>query len=179
MSKQSVPARYHPVHVVLHWLIAIMVIGAFAIGMTLLDSTPNSAPEKVTYLQYHAVWGQILALLLIARLITRFVFKRPAPADAGSPALNIIAKATHFLLYVGVFLMLFSGGSMSMQAGLMNVFAGQGSLPEDFHIYAVRTLHGMTFSFLFLLILLHFGAAMYHQFIRKDNLLARMWFGKR
>jgi cytochrome b561 len=63
--------------VVLHWLVAIMVIGAFAIGMTLLDSTPNSAPEKVTYLQYHSMWGALLALLLIARLITRFAFKRP------------------------------------------------------------------------------------------------------
>ena len=179
MSKESVPVRYHPVHVVLHWLVALMVIGAFAVGMTLLDSTPNSAPEKVTYLQYHSTWGLLLALLLVARLVTRFMFKRPAPADAGNAFLNFVAKVVHFLLYVGVFLMLFSGSSMSMQAGLMNVFAGQGALPEDFHIYAVRTLHGMTFSLLFILILIHFGAAMYHQFIRKDHLLARMWFGKR
>lgn len=179
MLKESIPTRYHPVHVILHWLVALMVIGAFAVGMTFLDSTPNTAPEKVTYLKYHATWGLLLALVLLARLISRFVFKRPAPADAGHPVLNIIGKATHFLLYVCVFLMLFSGGSMSMQAGLMNVFAGQGSLPGDFHIYSVRTLHGMTFSILFLLILLHFGAAMYHQFIRKDHLLARMWFGKR
>ena len=178
MSKESAPARYHPVHVVLHWLIAIMVIGAFAIGMTLLNSTPNSAPQKVTYLQYHAIWGQLLALLLVVRLITRFVFKRPAPADAGDPLLNFASKAVHFLLYVGVFLMLFSGGSMSMQAGLMQVFQGQGSLPEDFFVYAARSIHGLTFSVLFVLILLHFCAAMYHQFIRKDNLLARMWFGK-
>jgi cytochrome b561 len=27
------------------------------------------------------------------------------------------------------------------------------------------------------LIALHVGAALYHQFILKDNLLARMWFG--
>lgn len=179
MSPESLPARYHPVHVVLHWLVAIMVIGAFAIGMTFLDSTPNSAPEKVTYLQYHSMWGTLLALLLIARLITRFVFKRPAPADAGHPALNMIAKITHFLLYVGVFGMLLSGASMSMQAGLMNVFNGQGSLPADFRIFPPRGIHGMTFSILFLLILLHAGAALYHQFIRKDNLLGRMWFGKR
>jgi len=156
-----------------------MVIGAFAIGMTFLDSTPNTAPEKVTYLQYHAVWGQVLALLLLARLITRFVFKRPAPADAGSPLLNFASKAVHFLLYVGMFLMLFSGANMSMQAGLMNVFAGQGSLPQDFRVFPARGLHGITFSMLFILVLLHFGAAMYHQFIRKDNLLSRMWFGKR
>ena len=62
MTEETTPTRYHPVHVVLHWLIAIMVIGAFAIGMTVLDSTPNSAPEKVTFLQSHATWGQILAL---------------------------------------------------------------------------------------------------------------------
>lgn len=179
MSKETAPTRYHPVHVALHWLVAIMVIGSFAIGMVFLDSTPNTAPEKVTYLQYHAMWGTLLALLLVVRLITRFAFKRPAPADAGHPILNYIGKATHFFLYVGVFAMLFSGASMSMQAGLMNIFQGQGALPEDFHIYAVRALHGMTFSVLFLLILLHFGAAMYHQFIRKDNLLSRMWFGSR
>lgn len=179
MSKESLPARYHPVHVALHWLIALMVIGAFAVGMTLLDSTPNSAPEKVTYLQYHAAWGQLLALLLIARLITRFVFKRPAPADAGNKFLNFTAKAVHFLLYAGVFLMLFSGGNMSMQAGLMNVFQGQGSLPEDFFVYPARSMHGLMFSSLFILILLHVGAALYHQFIRKDHLLSRMWFGKR
>ncbi len=179
MSQESMPTRYHPVHVVLHWLVAIMVIGAFAVGMTVLDSTPNSAPEKVTYLQYHSVAGAFLAVVLIARLSTRFIFKRPAAADAGHPALNLIGKVTHFLLYVGVFGMLMSGAGMAMQAGLMNVFNGQGSLPEDFHIFLPRGVHGMVFSLLFLLILLHVGAALYHQFIRKDNLFARMWFGKR
>ncbi len=179
MSEETLPARYHPVHVALHWLVAIFVFGAFAIGMTYLDSTPNSAPEKITYLKYHSLWGTALALLLIARIVTRFAFKRPASADAGHPILNLIGKATHFLLYVGVFGMLLSGAGMSMQAGLMNVFSGQGSLPEDFHIFPPRGIHGMTFSLLFLLILLHIGAALYHQFIRKDNLLGRMWFGKR
>ena len=179
MSKESLPARYHPVHVVLHWLIAIMVIGAFTVGMTLLDSTPNSAPEKVTYLQVHSIWGVALALLLAIRLITRFTLKRPAPADAGHPLLNITAKVVHFLLYVGVFAMLISGAGMSMQAGLMDVFAGQGDLPEDFFVYPPRAGHGLTFSILFILVLIHFGAAMYHQFIRKDNLLSRMWFAKK
>jgi cytochrome b561 len=179
MSNEALPARYHPVHVVLHWLVAIMVIGAFAIGMTFLDSTPNSDPQKAIYLKYHFAWGALLALLMVARVVTRFAFKRPAPADAGHQVLNILAKVVHFLLYVGVFGMLLSGASMAMQAGLMDVFAGQASLPEDFHIFAVRGVHGMVFSILFILILLHTGAALYHQFIRRDHLLGRMWFGKR
>jgi cytochrome b561 len=39
-------------------------------------------------------------------------------------------------------------------------------------------LHGLFFFLSALLILLHIGAALYHQFILKDNLLARMWYGK-
>ena len=124
-------------------------------------------------------WGQILALLLVVRVITRFALKRPAPADAGHPALNLLAKVVHFLLYVGVFGMLLSGAGMSVQAGLNEVFAGNAVLPEDFFVYPPRSGHGLTFSILFILILIHFGAAMYHQFIRKDNLLSRMWFGKK
>jgi len=53
MSNESSPARYHPVHVVLHWLIAIMVVGAITIGMIYLDS-PN-VPEKIPYLQLHSL----------------------------------------------------------------------------------------------------------------------------
>jgi len=178
MPKETLPTRYHPVHVTMHWLVAVMVIGAFAIGMAFLDSTPNSAPEKVTYLQYHSTWGTLLAIFLVVRVITRFAFKRPASADAGHPALNVIAKVVHFLLYVGVFTMLLSGATMSRQAGLMNIFAGQGSLPDDFWAFPPRGIHGMAFSILFLLILIHIGAALYHQFIRKDKLFGRMWFGK-
>jgi cytochrome b561 len=128
-SKETLPSRYHPVHAVLHWLIALMTILALIIGMFMLNPMPDT-PAKMGPLGFHAVWGGILLLLLVARLIVRFSLQRPAPADAGNAFLNFAAKAFHFLLYLG-------------------------------------------------LIALHFGAAMYHQVIRKDNLLARMCFGKR
>ena len=44
---------------------------------------------------------------------------------------------------------------------------------------SMREMHGAVGYTLLLLVTIHFGAAMYHQFIRKDNLLGRMWFGKR
>ena len=40
-------------------------------------------------------------------------------------------------------------------------------------------LHGLSANLLLLLILLHVAAAFYHQFIRRDNLIARMWYGAR
>ncbi len=43
--------------------------------------------------------------------------------------------------------------------------------------FQLGRLHGLSWALLFLLILLHVGAALYHQFIVKDNLFSRMWFG--
>ena len=37
----------------------------------------------------------------------------------------------------------------------------------------------MIAKLLMALIALHLAAALYHQFVLKDGLLARMWFGKR
>jgi cytochrome b561 len=42
----------------------------------------------------------------------------------------------------------------------------------------VRYGHGYIAIILIALILLHFAAAMYHQFFRKDRLLSRMGIGK-
>lgn len=40
-------------------------------------------------------------------------------------------------------------------------------------------LHGVSWGLFFLLIVFHASAAFYHQFFVKDNLLGRMWFGRR
>ena len=49
-------------------------------------------------------------------------------------------------------------------------FAGGG--------FFLGAFHGLSWLLLLLLILLHIGAALYHQFYVKDNLLSRMWFGR-
>lgn len=177
MSEQSAPARYHPVHVVLHWLIAVFVLFFLIMGSFVMSPMPNS--EELPLLQMHSAFGPILGVLIVIRLGSRFFLKRPAPADAGHPLLNFASKAVHFLLYTGVFLMLFSGANLSQAYGLMDILSGNGSMPEDLFVYPQRSLHGTVGYVMLALVALHFGAAMYHQFIRKDNLLGRMWFGKR
>ena len=176
MSTET-PKRYHPVHVALHWAIAIMTILAIAVGMFVLNPIPDTA-EKTGMLQIHAVWGALLGLLLAARLVTRFTLPRPAPATAGNAFLDSVAKVVHFLLYVGVIGMVISGMGTAMQANLPGVFGGTAPFPADFMAYPPRIGHGFTALALLGIIGLHFAAAMYHQFIKKDNLLARMWFGK-
>ena len=176
MSNQTFPKRYHPIHVVLHWLVAILTIFMLAVGFFVFPNTPNA--QELQMLGVHKIAGILLGLLMVSRLITRFVLKRPAPADAGHPLLNLMGKVVHFLLYVCVFSIMFAGGSLSRAYGLDNILQGRGIIPEDLFIYPQLPIHGNISYVLIALIAMHAGAAFYHQFIRKDNLLGRMWFGK-
>ena len=179
MSKETIPVRYHPFHVTLHWLIAVLVILMLAVGKLAMPGIPADNPQKVMMLQTHAYIGGAIALLLTVRLIMRFTMKRPAPADAGNAFLNFLAKAVHFLLYLLLIGMALSGLGLFQIANLPSVFSGAAPYPGDFFQYLPRMGHGLTSWLLLALIALHVGAAMYHQFIRRDNLLGRMWFGKR
>jgi cytochrome b561 len=175
----DVPARYHPIHVALHWLIFLLVIMMLGMGKFVMPGISPDNPQKPFMLQIHAYIGGMIAILLIIRLILRFTAKRPAPADAGNAFLNFVGRATHFLLYLLLIGMAVSGLGLFQLANLSAVFSGQAPYPADFFQFAPRIGHGLTSWLLLALIALHFGAAMYHQFILKDNLLARMWFGKR
>ena len=60
------------------------------------------------------------------------------------------------------------------------VFGGAGlPLPETFALYPPRAVHGWIAKALLLVIAFHLIGALYHQFIRKDRLLSRMWFGRK
>lgn len=170
----SKPARYHPLLVTFHWLIALLVFGALAAGF-FVKGLPNE-PAKWVPLGMHMRIGQIILFLMIARLIIRFVTKRPAPADTGSSLLNMAAGLVHALLYIGVIAMALAGMGTAAQAGLNQPGT---SLPADFFAFPARYGHGYLAIFLLVLIAGHVGAWAYHQFIKKDDLFSRMWFGKR
>jgi len=173
------PKRYHPLLVSLHWLIALMIITSLIIGMFSLKWMPNN-PAKLLPLGFHMATGILILLLMLIRLAVRLLTKKPEPATAGNRFLDIIGQLTHYALYFFAILMALSGFTTALQADLFNiVFRASGApLPEDFFVYPVRYVHGYVALILIALIILHFGAAMYHQFFRKDNLLSRMWFGQ-
>ncbi|NWG35517.1 MAG: cytochrome b/b6 domain-containing protein [Chloroflexi bacterium] len=179
MSKESAPSRYHPVHVALHWLMFLLVVMMLGVGKFVMPGIPADSPQKPSMLQTHAYIGIFITLLLIVRIILYFTTQRPAPADAGNAFLNFVARAVHLLLYLLLIGMAVSGLGMFQQANLPAVFSGAAPYPADFFAYPPRMGHGLVSTLLVLLIVLHVGAALYHQFIRKDNLLSRMWFGKR
>jgi cytochrome b561 len=175
---ETAPKRYHPAHVAIHWLMALLVIMMLGVGKVVMPGVDPANPQKVMMLQSHAYIGIAIAVLLIVRLILRFTTKQPAPADAGNAFLNFVGKAVHFLLYLFLIGMAISGLGLFQLANLPAVFSGAAPYPSNFFDYLPRMGHGLLSWLVLALVALHFGAAMFHQFIRKDNLLGRMWFGK-
>ena len=174
------PNRYHGALVALHWLLAILLIVALAMGTFALKTVPNSSPDKLSALQGHMIAGGLILLLTLARLVTRVKTAHPAPASTGNAVLDRLSTPIHWGLYGLVLVMAGSGIAISVMSGLPGiVFGGVGTLPADFDAFPPRAVHGIVAKLLMLAIALHVGAALYHQFVRRDGLLSRMGFGPR
>lgn len=181
MSAPATPTRYHPALVVLHWLLAVMIIMGLVMGGFVLAETPNSDPEKIFALRMHMGAGIIILLLMLVRLVVRIRSRKPLHAETGNPLLDRLGGLTHWAFYLVVILMALSGIGISALAGLPPiVFGGSGDpLPADFWAYPPRYAHAVFANILMVLIVLHIAAAAWHQWIKKDGLLRRMWFGDR
>jgi cytochrome b561 len=174
------PTRYHPALVALHWLLALMLLGMLGYGSLVLAAVPNSAPEKIDALRGHMIGGGLTLVLMLVRVVVRRKTAHPPPASTGHPALDRLAPLVHWVLYGLVFVMAASGIAISVLAGLPGiVFGGVGALPANFDALPPRFVHGLMAKVLMLAIVGHIAAALYHQFVRRDSLMARMGFGKR
>jgi cytochrome b561 len=176
---QSTPSRYHPLQIALHWLTVLLVIAALVLGK-ITSRLPNDDAAKLTPMGIHMTLGIVTLIVIFARISLRSKYPQPAYASTGNVFLDDFGKLVHVSLYLLAATMGLSGIVLSMQAGLAPiVFFGSGNpLPADFFVYMTRGVHGVVAPTLFVLILIHFGAAFYHQWFIKDKLFSRMWFGK-
>jgi cytochrome b561 len=173
------PKRYHPWLVTLHWLIALMVFGNLYVGLFVFHSRSTPA-SRMFYLGGHIAAGSLILILMVIRFFVRVKTPKPAQADSGSAFLDAIAVLVHYSLYVFVILITITGMLMALQANLFpSIFLHQG-FPDLRAIFRspLLMIHLLIAFVLSGLLLLHIGAALFHQFIRRDNLFGRMWFGR-
>lgn len=174
-------SRYHPLLVALHWLLAVLIIPMLAGGFFLLARLPNTDPQKIGALLWHMSLGMAIAGLMLVRLAVLLFSAKPAEAATGHAALDRLVPSAHYSFYLIVVVMAGSGLATAILAGLnRSVFQGTGEpLPVNFSAYPTFTVHFALALLLSALILVHVVAALYHQFFRRDQLLRRIWFGRR
>ncbi|MFT4195107.1 cytochrome b [Ottowia sp.] len=178
-------ARYTPIAIALHWLLALALVGIFCAGLY-MTGLPFS-PAKLKLINWHK-WAGITILSLSAlRLAWRLTHRPPplpAPVLAAMPPWQRVAHhGTHHLMYLLFFAVPLIGWAYSSAAGFPIVLFGVLPLPDllpaDKDLAeAVKPWHGAAAFALAALVLLHVAAALKHHFIDRDGLLGRMRPGR-
>ena len=168
--------RYSTTAIGLHWLLALMIIGSFSLGVY-MHELPFS-PARLRYYNWHKWAGISILLLSMLRLAWRLTHRPPAAvAMPGWQA--TAAHATHLLLYALFFIVPLVGWAYSSAAGFPIVWFGVLPLPDFVPVdkalaEAIKPWHERTAMLMAALVLLHIAGALKHQCIDRDGLLARM-----
>ncbi|WP_434563365.1 cytochrome b [Pseudomonas sp. R1-6] len=176
----NAPRHFAPLARLLHWMMALMIIAMLFIGAGMVASVSE---RHEWLLQLHKPLGIAILLLVIVRLVVRFTTQiPPLPADLPSwQALS--AKASHVLLYALMLALPLLGWGMISAAGdpvmLSESLRLPSILPADAQTFAwLRKAHGYLAYLLFLTVLVHLAAALFHGWVRRDEVLHRMLRGR-
>lgn len=157
----SNPTGYSASQIWLHWLVALLIIPQFLLNEPMgqawraIERGQEITPSLL--ITAHVAGGLAILALVVWRLVLRITRGAPLPPAQEAPALKLVGKITHGLLYLILALLTVSGG--------MAWFAG---------VEVSAEVHEVLTSLLLLLVGLHVLGALYHQFVLKTNLLARM-----
>lgn len=170
--------RYTSTAIALHWLIALLIFCGFGLGLIMTD-IPGLTPTKLRYYSYHKWIGVTVFFLVCARVAWRLTHRPPAlpPMPAWQ---RIGAYATHGSLYLLMLVIPLAGYLYSYAAGVPVTYLGVIELPalitpnrehQDLFKYMHITLNFVMAA----LVIIHILAALWHQFVRSDGLLKRMF----
>jgi cytochrome b561 len=156
-----------------HWVSAILLVVTWVMMFLHNNSDSN------IYIGLHKAFGISLLFWMIARVINRLFNKAPPPVPMPKWQL-LMSQLSHFALYALLIVMPLAGLLMSVYGGRPVDIFGLFQIPvfvspdrglarfyNDLH---TDIIWPMIIAFT----LIHIGAALYHQFIKKDRLIARM-----
>ena len=115
--------RYSTIAIIIHWLMAILLICMFALGIYMVD-LPKGSDERSWFFALHKSIGLTLALLALMRLFLKFIFKAPPLPDDVTFIQKKLATATHNLLYLMMFIQPITGYISSSFSGYKTKFWG-------------------------------------------------------
>jgi cytochrome b561 len=175
------PRTYSPMAQLFHWVTVGFVFTLIPVGMYMsYRGNELNVWDGLTNGLYsaHKLGGFLLLLIIIGRLIYRY--QNPPPADEPTlePWQRTASHLTHWSLYGLLILVPLMGWIGVSLYGARSIF-GLFELPALWTVNqeASKTaflLHDILGKVMGALIVIHIGAAAFHHFVRKDNVLRRM-----
>ena len=163
---------------VLHWLTALAIISAFALGLT-TGEMEGISPQKIKLINYHK-WIGITVLGLVAlRLLWRLTHRPPVLPSTMANWERAAAHLAHFALYFLMFAVPLGGWLYSSAKGYPVVWLGLVELPslmakDDEMARTIKEMHEAGAWTLIAIAIAHAAAALKHHFIQRDDVLKRM-----
>jgi cytochrome b561 len=158
---------------VVHWLTLLLFIAAVYLGHALDEI--EVAKDKMSLYPAHFIIGDLVLILTLIRVYFLRKDGKLAPMEGGSAIANKVAAGIHHLLYFLLVALPVTGIIMISTTGLIDALKlNDASKLPDLEKFAIHEVHAILVGILVLTIGLHVLAALYHQFILKDNLIRRM-----
>jgi cytochrome b561 len=167
---------------ILHWVAALAVLVLLVHGWWMVHLAPR--PERFANYTWHAAIGYDLLALLVLRLLWRWLNPVPAmPADSKRWEV-LAAQAGHVGLYLLMFAASLSGWALAgtfKRPMALDLFglpvpqilsAGNRALHDFF-----EEAHMISSYLLAALVVVHIAASLRHHFIKRNDVMRRMWFG--
>ena len=169
--------RYDDLSIWLHWATALLVVEQWIGGKT-IDMWSQALQADARSL--HLTLGLSLGLLLSFRIAWRATRGRQLP-NADSGWIGIMAKAVHWGLYAILIAVVALGVTLLAMRG--DAFFGAFHLgvlvPASKQLrHTVQSLHELLATTVLVVAGLHAAAALFHHYVLRDGVLARMGRGR-
>ena len=175
MTRPMMDARYSGVAIVLHWIIALLVLFNLVVGIG-----HDPLPALRALMPAHKAVGITVLVLTAARLGWRIAHRAPPLPPEIAPWERGATHAAHALFYVLLIVLPLSGWLMASNPERRRPLTWFGAFDIPYLPASVDTahlggaVHGPAGWLMAVLVAIHIGAVIRHQFILRDNLLARM-----
>lgn len=176
MRQAMTTDRYDPASQAFHWVTALTVICAYAIGL-LREDLPRG-DLRTGLLSLHMSIGIMVFALTLLRLAWRAGYPAP-PMLPAQPLMRLAAKAMHLLLYAAMIAVPLTGLISAWANGRIVSFFWVLPLPSPIAIdkpfaETMGELHEVSAHALMIGAGLHAAASIAHHVIWKDATLLRM-----
>jgi cytochrome b561 len=177
MAEQQAFERYSGFARLMHWLVAVMILGSIAAGLIMVNLKPGDLQNQLY--STHKAFGIVILALVAVRVLYRLINGAPPPEPSLSPLKRFVSQATHYALYALLIAMPILGWAGTSAFGAPVPIFGLFDMPpllakdqelakqifqwHEFGAYAMAAL-----------VIIHAGAALHHHFVLKDNVLRRM-----
>ena len=182
MRLRNSDQKYGAITQSFHWVMALLIIGMLIIGHVMQGM---EGMNKIKIYGLHKSTGILILFLVFLRFGWQQINYQPSIPDSKRinarlfKLMGFAANVSHYLIYLLIFLMPLTGWLFSSGVGFPTSFYGLFTMPNliepskpqaDFF----RELHGIFAWVLIALLCAHIGAALFHNWFLKDNVLKRM-----